>query len=99
MLGYSIGQVVQHTGFTERQIRYCEKKKYIVPSRSPGGHRLFSENDLMQLTRLAEQRQKGMSLGKAIASITAQPAQPSQNKPDEMAVRLFFGLNSKAKRL
>lgn len=99
MPSFSIGQVVQATQLTERQIRYCEEKGFIKPLRSQGGHRLFTERDLGLLTRLAEQRRKGMSLRRAIAELTTCRHDEHQAQSDNMAVRLFFGVTEKERRL
>ena len=100
MPGYSIGQVAEVTKLTERQIRYCEEREYIKPLRSPGGHRLFSERDLTLLTLLAEQRRQGKSLKKAMAAVNRPSGvQHRKNEGQNMAVRLFFGLSDKEKRL
>ena len=101
MPSFSIGQVVQATQLTERQIRYCEDKGFIKPLRSQGGHRLFSEGDLHLFMRLAEQRRRGKSLSQAIAALGTRPPDRQQHQMpgDNMAVRLFFGISEKERRL
>lgn len=98
LAGYSIGQIVQATGLSERQIRYCERKGLIKPLRSKGGHRLFNEQELAFLTQLAKERRQGMSLNKAMQSLGGK-AQKPQSTCDNLAVRLFFGLAAKERRL
>jgi len=99
MASFSIGQVVQATQLTERQIRYCEDKGFVKPQRSQGGHRLFTERDLSLLARLAEQRRKGKSLRGAIAVLNTRRHDEHQTQSDNMAVRLFFGVVDKERRL
>lgn len=94
MIGVTIGQVARATGLTERQIRYYEEKGYICPARTPGGHRLFGEEDLIVLMKLAQHRHNGKSLGQAMAAITqASTRKEPKERSDSLAVRLFFGLH------
>lgn len=99
MPNFSIGQIVQATELSERQIRYSEDKGFIKPLRSKGGHRLFSERDLDLLTRLAEERRKGKSLSKAIADLSKPSSIEHKIQGENMAVRLFFGMTEKERRL
>ncbi len=58
----SIGEVAQLTGFSERQIRYYEKKGLISPRRTRGGQRLFSAQDVKRIQAIKRLREEGYSL-------------------------------------
>lgn len=94
VLGVSIGQVVRATGLTERQIRYCEEKGLVNPQRTPGGHRLYAEDDLIVLMKLAKHRHHGKTLSQATTAIKASARLRQEQKisSDSLSVRLFFGL-------
>ncbi|MBC7084055.1 MAG: MerR family transcriptional regulator, glutamine synthetase repressor [Bacillota bacterium] len=43
---YTIGAVRRLTGLTDRQIRYYDETGLVVPARTPGNQRLYSEADV-----------------------------------------------------
>ena len=56
---YTIGAVRRLTGLTDRQIRYYDETGLVVPARTPGNQRLYSEADveaLKEVKRLLAQR-------------------------------------------
>lgn len=59
---YPIGYVSRMTGLTPRQIRYYEREGLVGPERTPGGHRLFSEDDLARLLEIRRLMQRGQSV-------------------------------------
>jgi MerR family glutamine synthetase transcriptional repressor len=44
-----MGAARRMTGLTDRQIRYYHRRGLVAPRRSPGGHRLFTAEDLGRL--------------------------------------------------
>jgi len=100
MPGCTIGQVVLSTGLSERQIRYCEEKGFVQPDRTTGGHRLFSERDVLRLMRFAQLRRSGKSLRQAISVLENDSKLiTAAKKPEPNAVRLFFGLQPREQKL
>jgi len=63
---YSIGAVARMLGIPVATIRNWEERyAAIVPERSPGGHRLYSRNQVEQLRFLAAQVEQGLSAADA----------------------------------
>ena len=63
---YSIGAVARMLGTPAATIRNWEERYgKIVPHRSPGGHRLYSHDQLEQLRFVAEQIERGLSAADA----------------------------------
>jgi DNA-binding transcriptional MerR regulator len=58
----SIGEVARLTGFSERQIRYYEKKGLVSPRRTPGGQRIYSPQDVKRIRTIKRLREEGYSL-------------------------------------
>jgi len=58
----SIGEVARLTGFSERQIRYYEKKGLVSPRRTPGGQRVYSPQDVKRIRVIKRLREEGYSL-------------------------------------
>lgn len=59
---YPIGYVARLTGLTPRQIRYYEQAGLLRPARTPGGHRLYSEDDVVRLLEIRRLMQLGQSV-------------------------------------
>lgn len=60
---YTIGQVVEMTGFGHDTLRYYEKIGLLKPQRKwPGGARAFSDDDLQLLSGLKGLKRLGLSL-------------------------------------
>ena len=49
---YTIGAVRRLTGLTDRQIRYYDETGLVVPARTPGNQRLYSEADVDALREI-----------------------------------------------
>lgn len=59
---YPIGYVARLTGLTPRQIRYYEREGLLEPQRTPGGHRLYSDDDVARLLAIRRLMQQGQSV-------------------------------------
>lgn len=56
----TIGIVSELTGLSERQIRYYEERKLILPDRTKGGTRKYSFLDVERLIDIANKMEDGM---------------------------------------
>lgn len=54
MTGLTIHEASVTTGWSARMLRYIEESGLVVPSRSPGGYRLFGPAELQRLRTLRE---------------------------------------------
>ena len=64
---YSIKEVEKRTGVGIATLRQWENRyKFPLPKRSPGGHRLYSETDIVAVKQVYQNIQKGMPTGRAI---------------------------------
>jgi MerR family copper efflux transcriptional regulator len=54
----TIGEAAAHTGWSPRMLRYLERTGLVVPSRSPGGYRLYGLRELNTLRSLRELRRR-----------------------------------------
>lgn len=60
---YSIGELSKKTGVTKRTLDYYDEIGLLKPSaRSEGGHRLYRDDDIMQLQRILALKNMGFSL-------------------------------------
>jgi MerR family glutamine synthetase transcriptional repressor len=64
---YAIGVVKRLTGLSERQLRYWEAQRLVVPARTPGNHRLYSQADMDALVWAARLRRRGYRLWDILA--------------------------------
>ncbi len=64
-----MAQVCRATGFSARQLRYYDQHGLVVPARSPGGHRLYSQAQVERLRTLAALLRTGLSLPQAAAAL------------------------------
>ncbi|MCY0881838.1 MAG: helix-turn-helix domain-containing protein [Firmicutes bacterium] len=62
---YSIRVVREATGLTERRIRYYETLKMLVPRRTQGNQRLYTEEDIERLKYIKKLLDNGISLREA----------------------------------
>lgn len=70
---YPIRTVAQLTGVNPRRIRAWEEQyRLITPSRTNGGHRLFSEEDVERIRWVKAMVDRGMSL-KGIQRLLTSP--------------------------
>lgn len=68
---YSINAVAQRTGLSAHQIRVWERRyQAVVPTRTKGGHRLYSEADVQRLLLLHQALAAGHQIGK-VANLDA----------------------------
>lgn len=75
--GYPIGMVATLTGLPVDVIRVWERRYGLLrPSRSAGGHRLYSPRDVLLLRRAVALRARGLSAARACAHALAEAAQP-----------------------
>ncbi|WP_042148087.1 MerR family transcriptional regulator [Paucisalibacillus sp. EB02] len=62
---YTIGKLSKNTGVTVRTLDYYDEIGLLNPSsKTEGGHRLYSEDDVMQLERVLALKYMGFSLDK-----------------------------------
>ncbi|MGA8680959.1 MAG: MerR family transcriptional regulator [Acidimicrobiales bacterium] len=54
MTGLTIHEAAATTGWSARMLRYIEDSGLVVPTRSPGGYRLFGPAELQRLRTLRE---------------------------------------------
>src|SRR5690606_40584262 len=60
---YTIGKLSKNTGVTVRTLDYYDEIGLIKPSsKTSGGHRLYSEDDVMKLERVLALKYMGFSL-------------------------------------
>lgn len=60
---YTIGELSKHTGVTVRTLDYYDEIRLIVPSsKTNGGHRLYSDDDVLKLERVLAMKYMGFSL-------------------------------------
>lgn len=60
---WKVGELAKATGLTVRALHHYDKLGLLVPSeRTPAGHRLYAEQDLMRLYRILALRQVGLPL-------------------------------------
>ncbi|MDB4895472.1 MAG: regulatory protein MerR [Firmicutes bacterium] len=98
----SMADVRRLTGLTERQIRYYDTQQLVVPERTQGGHRVYTQAhiDRLLLVRdllkgglsIPEIRQRLESLGSAPAQAAAE--QDCRHPLDQRGledVKLYFG--------
>jgi len=77
---YNLKAVTQETGLTPATLRAWERRYGLFkPQRSPGGHRLYSEEEINLLKWLVERQKEGLSISRAIDLWRRQAAQsPAQ---------------------
>jgi MerR family copper efflux transcriptional regulator len=54
--GLTVTEAAARTGWSARMLRYLERAELVVPSRTPGGYRVYGSRELSQLRSLAELR-------------------------------------------
>ena len=64
---YNLKVVVQETGLKPDTLRVWERRYGLPqPHRTPGGHRLYSQQDIDTLKWLVARQKEGMSISKAV---------------------------------
>ena len=84
--GYSIGVLADRTGLTPTVLRTWENR-YGFPagSRSPSGHRRFTDRDVDLVRQVQEVRSSGVSLGVAIETVQRRRRRPVESVHAVMA--------------
>jgi DICT domain-containing protein len=76
--GLTIGEVVARTGVAEGTLRAWERRHgFPSPARLPGGHRRYGERDVQLVSRVAAEREAGVSLAAAIERALREPEPPA----------------------
>jgi len=68
---FPISVVERMTGLTRRRIRYYEECGLLRPSRTAGGHRLYSPDDVETLTRIRNIISSGITNMEAVSRLIA----------------------------
>ena len=71
---YSMGVAERLTGLTARQIRYWEHHGLLVPDRTKGGQRMYSEADILKLKEIKRLMGEGMTLERVKAYYASRDA-------------------------
>jgi CheY-like chemotaxis protein len=76
---YSITAVAEMTGLSPTTLRYWERAYgLIVPMRTEGGHRLYSEEDVARLKWLAARIEQGLQAGAAHRLLESELREPGE---------------------
>ena len=100
-MALSIGEFSKATGCAIETIRYYERAGILSkPSRSLGGHRLYSQTNVQQLKFVLKARQMGFSLAevKELLNLAKDNEQPCQEVLD-MADRNLAAIQQKIDQL
>ncbi|VVD77103.1 MerR family transcriptional regulator [Pandoraea morbifera] len=81
----TVREAAERLGVTPRTLKYYEEKGLIVPTRSEGHYRLYTQEDLEKFVRILRMRSLGFSL-QTIAEILSKPIETST--PTSTAVSL-----------
>lgn len=83
---HPIGEAARLTGVSPGLLRLWERDRLINPRRSPGGHRLYSGDDLRRLRQIARlrrlERLNAAAIRRELGSATPHPAHPPAAEPD-----------------
>jgi hypothetical protein len=73
--GWTVGDLAQATGLSQRVLRHWERLGLITPARNPSGHRRYGPGEITRLYRALALRQAGLRLARSPSSraITARP--------------------------
>ncbi len=77
---YRIGEVSEHTSLSLRTIRYYEEEGLINSTRTKGGQRLYTDQDIVYLKRIIELKGLGFSLSEIRRIIELKAEDESGNK-------------------
>lgn len=82
---YSIGQLSKKTGVTIRTLDYYDEIDLLKPSsKTSGGHRLYTEGDIMQLERVLALKYMGFTLEKIKAILKDSPSSWQQSIQEQL---------------
>ena len=74
---HTMGAVRRLTGLSDRQIRYYHQRGLVRPRRSPGGHRLFTAEDVASLLEVRRRLAAGLTVPEIAVQLQAlRAAQP-----------------------
>ncbi|HYF91012.1 MAG TPA: MerR family transcriptional regulator [Symbiobacteriaceae bacterium] len=86
---YSMGVAERLTGLTARQIRYWEHHGLLVPDRTKGGQRMYSETDILKLKEIKRLMGEGMTLERVKAYYASRDAKRARPVvPDPVLPRM-----------
>lgn len=90
----SIGEVARRTGMTVPTLRAWERRYgLLVPVRTAGGHRRYSEEDVRRVLAVLEFVRRGWAVGAAARQVAGRRSTPSAARPvDELRDRLWTAL-------
>lgn len=79
---YNLKVVTKETGLTPATLRAWERRYGLFkPQRSPGGHRLYSEDEINLLKWLVEKQKEGLSISRAVDLWRSQAARSQESTP------------------
>jgi DNA-binding transcriptional MerR regulator/quercetin dioxygenase-like cupin family protein len=88
----SIGEVSRLTGISRGMLRLWERERLINPKRTPGGHRLYSSDDLQRLRQIAHLRRVDRlnmaAIRRELGAAEGAAMPPGTNTPSELGQRL-----------
>jgi methanogenic corrinoid protein MtbC1 len=71
---YNIKAVIKETGLSPATLRAWERRYGLIkPDRSPGGHRLYSRQDIELIKWLVDRQNEGLSISRAVEMWKTQP--------------------------
>ncbi len=87
---YNLKAVIKETGLSPATLRAWERRYGLVnPGRSPGGHRLYSRQDIELLKWLVARQKDGLSISRAVEMWKAQleyaPSETQRFQPTQIA--------------
>lgn len=81
---YTIGAVRRLTGLTDRQIRYYDETGLVVPARTPGNQRLYSEADVDALREVKHLLTEGRRIDEVRAILALRRRARAASREDLM---------------
>lgn len=74
---YNLKAVIKETGLSAATLRAWERRYGLFkPKRSPGGQRLYSEEEIYLLKWLVDRQKEGLSISRAVELWRSRPVQP-----------------------
>ena len=87
---HNMKAVIKETGLTPATLRAWERRyRLFKPQRTKGGHRLYSESDIILLKWLVEKQKEGLSISRAVDLWRSQAGRPKElsKSPPVLPVR------------